>query len=301
MPWKFTHLVPRSQGADLASDDLVSLWLAGRSKSTVRAYAADLRALAAWMGAPSPADAARRLLMNGPGSANATVTAWRGAMLDAGLSPATIRRRISAVRSLVAIARRVGLVVWALDVDSVKHRAYRDTRGPGRVAVLAMVEAAADAGHVRDAAVLRMLFNPALRRGELVRLDVDDVDLVNDRVRVVGKGQREPRWVTMPPETARALRSWLGRRGTQPGPLFVSERSGARLLGSDVYRIVKRWGGPDARPHGLRHSGITHALDVSNGNVRAVAKFSRHADHRTVMIYDDERRDVAGEIARMVG
>jgi integrase/recombinase XerC len=53
-------------------------------------------------------------------------------------------------------------------------------------------------------------------------------------------------------------------------------------------------------PHGLRHQAITRALDLGR-DLRDVAKFSRHRDVRTLMIYDDSRRDVGGDIAKMLG
>ncbi|HVT40002.1 MAG TPA: hypothetical protein VHE78_13215 [Gemmatimonadaceae bacterium] len=52
--------------------------------------------------------------------------------------------------------------------------------------------------------------------------------------------------------------------------------------------------------HGLRHAAITHALDVCAGDVRKVQKFSRHRDLRTLTVYDDNRQDVAGEVAKLV-
>jgi integrase/recombinase XerC len=52
------------------------------------------------------------------------------------------------------------------------------------------------------------------------------------------------------------------------------------------------------RPHGLRHAAITEALELTRGDVRAVQQFSRHRDLRTLMIYDDNRQDLAGEVAR---
>jgi integrase/recombinase XerC len=55
------------------------------------------------------------------------------------------------------------------------------------------------------------------------------------------------------------------------------------------------------RAHGLRHQGITRALDLTNGNVRMVQGLSRHADPRTLMKYDDARRDDAGTLAQMLG
>jgi len=50
----------------------------------------------------------------------------------------------------------------------------------------------------------------------------------------------------------------------------------------------------------LRHAAITEALDITRGDVRAVQKFSRHRDLRTLTVYDDNRRDLAGEVAKLV-
>ena len=90
--------------------------------------------------------------------------------------------------------------------------------------------------------------------------------------------------------------------GLEPGPLFVNfDRAGkgGRLTGSAVIH----WGelgtkaGLTVRPHGLRHLAITSALDLTKGDVRAVQKFSRHKDVRVLNAYDDNRQDLAGDVA----
>jgi integrase/recombinase XerC len=55
------------------------------------------------------------------------------------------------------------------------------------------------------------------------------------------------------------------------------------------------------RPHGLRHSGITRALELTNGNLREVQKFSRHKNANTIGIYDDNRVDLAGKVTKLLG
>jgi integrase/recombinase XerC len=55
------------------------------------------------------------------------------------------------------------------------------------------------------------------------------------------------------------------------------------------------------RPHGIRHQSITQALDATNGDVRRVQKFARHLSTATTIRYDDARRDLAGEVARLLG
>jgi integrase/recombinase XerC len=50
----------------------------------------------------------------------------------------------------------------------------------------------------------------------------------------------------------------------------------------------------------LRHEAITRALDRTHGDIRTVQRFSRHADPKTLLRYDDRRRDLAGDVARLV-
>jgi integrase/recombinase XerC len=53
--------------------------------------------------------------------------------------------------------------------------------------------------------------------------------------------------------------------------------------------------GLQARPHGVRHAAITEFLRVSNGNVRAAQRFSRHANLATLQVYDDNRTNIGAE------
>jgi integrase/recombinase XerC len=58
--------------------------------------------------------------------------------------------------------------------------------------------------------------------------------------------------------------------------------------------------GLKTRPHALRHSAITTALDQTNGDVRAVQRFSRHKDIRVLTVYDDHRQNLGGKVAAML-
>src|SRR5262249_37287337 len=148
------------------------------------------------------------------------------------------------------------------------------------------LEGRRDAKGLRDRALLRLLFDLGLRRAEAVRLDVADLDLQAGTVEVLGKGRSQKVRLTLPGPTRGALAAWLAARGSEPGPLFTScDRAGkgsGRLTGAAVYTIVRRLGNKAGlgavRPHGLRHAAITEALDLTNGDGRAVQRFSRHRD-----------------------
>src|SRR5262249_55941862 len=152
-----------------------------------------------------------------------------------------------------------------------------------------------------------LLFDLALRRGEVCSLDLAHLDIERATLEVLGKGKRARLRLSLPAPTRAALAAWVAARGTAPGPLFTNldraRKGDRRLTGSAVYAIVRGLGpraGLVARPHGLRHASITLALDRTGGDVRKVQKISRHADVRTLLRYDDARQDQAGDVARLV-
>jgi len=286
-----------------ATSRLVSAFLSGRNEQTLKAYRQDLEDFRAFVGAGTLDETAGLLLGRGHGEANALALAYKSALVERGLSPASINRRLAALRSLVKLARTLGLVPWTLEVENVRTEPYRDTRGPGREGfclLLAELDRRGNPKAKRDKVAIRLLYDLGLRRGEVVSLDVEDVDLEAGTVAVMGKGRTEKTRLTLPPETQDALRGWLSVRGDTPGPLFLNfdrAKKGRRLTGAGLYALVRKLGqsgGADVWPHGLRHAAITEALDLTEGDVRAVQRFSRHRDVRVLTIYDDNRTDMAG-------
>jgi len=295
--------------------DVLAAFLAGRNPRTLLAYDKDLADFGRFLGRDNSRGAVEQLLNLPQGHANATALAYKAHLIDRDLKAATIARRLAALRSVVKMARTVGRVVWTLDVDSPKTEPYRDTTGPGDAgwrAMLAVAKREAESGRpkpIRDLAILRTLHDLALRRGELVAIDLADVDLEGATVAVVGKGHTDASRLTLPDPTRDALEAWIASRGSEPGPLFVRLDRAAqgpdRLTDTGVYLIIRAFGRKAAlsrptRPHGLRHQAITKALDATQGDIRTVKRFSRHADVRTLLLYDDRRCDLAGDVARLV-
>lgn len=291
------------------SMDLVGAFLAGRNPKTLLAYRKDLEDFQAFIGATSIQDAAAVLTSQGNGAANALALAYRVHLQARGLAPATVNRRLAALRSLVKLARTFGLITWELDVEGMRSETYRDTRGPGLDGfkkMLDLLEQSQDHKAIRDRAILRLLFGMALRRGEVTSLDRSHLDLEGARLSIMGKGRTQRESLSIPSKVLDSLKAWVVLRGEHEGPLFTAldrAHRGHRLDGSAIYRIVSELGqavGLKTRPHGLRHAGITAALDSTNGNTRAVQRFSRHKKLETLSLYDDARHDLGGEVARLV-
>jgi integrase/recombinase XerC len=292
---------------------VVYTFLTGRSKATVRAYQRDLEDFRQFTGAATVERAAEVFLQAGQGQANAIALRYRAHLLDRGLQPATVNRRLAALRSLVKLARLFGLVVWELETPNVRHEAYRDTRGPGKNVVREMLKQASLGTSPRlrrDCAILHLLYDLGLRRGEVVALDLADVELPQSRIQVRGKGRREKTPLTLPLPTLHALTEWLALRGETPGPLFTNfdraKKGDGRLTADHVYRIVRNAGeqvGVKTRPHGLRHTAITEACKVAQSvgiGLEEVLDFSRHKSLQVLMLYRDRERNVQGQLATLI-
>jgi integrase/recombinase XerC len=165
-----------------------------------------------------------------------------------GLSPASVNRSMSAINSLVAYARRVGITKLRLEAKGVKSKSYRDTRGPGVRGVQSMLAIARDQGHektARDAAIIRLAYGLGLRRGEIESLNIVHLDVAAGTLHVLGKGRTEREPMTLPLNTKQALDAWLSVRGIEDGnaPLFIAldrNTCGERLSGSGICATLTR-------------------------------------------------------------
>jgi integrase/recombinase XerC len=294
-----------------AAARLLDAFLAGRKEETIKAYRADLEDFQAFVQASSLDQAAGLLMARGLGEASALALAYRTHLMERELAAITINRRLTALRSMIKLARTLGLIPWILEIQGLKTEGYRDTRGPGRNSFRALLEVLndrSDAKTVRDRAILQCLFDLGLRRKEVMILDLGDFDQQSGTLAFLGKGRTAKNTLTFPPQTKQALEVWIGARGEEPGLLFLTMNranhgDGHRLTAAGLYEMVRELGrkaGLKVWAHGLRHSAITEALDATGGNIRAVQRFSSHKDVRVVERYDDNRQDLAGDVARKV-
>ena len=157
----------------------------------------------------------------------------------------------------------------------------------------------------RDYAILLLLWGNALRRSELVATNIGDFDPDGGTLRIYGKGRgNQAEVVTLGKGAISALSDWLAVRGEADlnQPLFIALHKsyyGHRLISNTIWKLVRKYAKlagitKPMSPHRIRHSSITAALDITNGDVRAVQKLSRHSNLNTVMIYDDNRRQEQG-------
>lgn len=291
--------------------------LADLAPRTRKTYTEHLSLAARWYGVPLEALPAA-LLARGRGPCRHALEAYRDSLRDRGVSNGYVNVALSALQAIVRKANQLELVDWTVTVRRLRTK-KPDMRGPGVDAVRRLLEAAgADKNAkraARDVAMLRLLYDRAVRLAEALTLDVDHLELGPlGAVRAVhvqskgGDGARER--LTVPPQSGLALAQWLALRGAEPGPVFCSldrrlRGRVARLTGRAVEKrlaeLAARAGIAAAcRPHGLRHTAATRALE-DGAPVQEVAIYTRHARVQTLLDhYFDVVVDVGGKIAARV-
>ena len=251
----------------------------GLSDATRRAYGSDLRSFALWLDVRGI----------GLDDVDARVLADWVADLGSGrrrLSPASISRRLAAVRSFLRFTFGPARVP---DGALAPRRPRRLPDAP-KIAEIENLLELADGDSplaLRNRALLELLYSGGLRSAEAVGLDLGDVDFEREVVHVRGKGGKE-RVVPLGEEAAHHVARYLrnGRPTLARGAvdaLFLSAR-GRRLDTSTVRRLVRH-------PHRLRHAFATHLLE-GGADLRTIQELLGHSSLSTTQIYShvDARR-----------
>ena len=208
----------------------------------------------------------------------------------------SVVRILSSVRAFHRFLLREGVTTRDPTAAVVRPKLPRSLPKPLSVDDVARVLAHPDrsAAGLRDRAVLETLYGAGLRVSELVGLDVDDVDLEEGSVRVLGKGGKE-RDVPLGRYARDAITAYLTR--VRPGlattrsrsALFLNRRGGGRLTRQGVTGILQRHAAgagiaKTVSPHTLRHSFATHLLE-GGADVRVVQELLGHASVATTQVY----------------
>jgi integrase/recombinase XerC len=259
---------------------------------TVRAYLGDVAGLLEHAGRLGAHDVTGLELR--------TLRSWLAQQQVTGRSRTTLARRATAVRVFTAWLARTGRIPVDVGASLRSPRGHRALppvlrQDEARELIDAANRLADDGSPVglRDVAMVELLYATGVRVGELVGLDVDDIDRSRNVIRVFGKGRKE-RTVPFGHPAAAAMDAWLERGRPQlvvPGAgaaLFLGRR-GRRIDQRAVRTLVHRRiaeveGAPDIGPHGLRHTAATHLLE-GGADLRSVQELLGHASLATTQLY----------------
>jgi integrase/recombinase XerC len=265
----------------------------GASRDTIRSYESDLRQVSRFL-------QQRQGSQVDPALASLTTQSIRDylAWLDGkGEKKSSLARKLATLRSFFRFLNRD---------RHLSENPAEQVRMPKQAKPLPRVLTKDDAGVLmelpqgdttlarRDRAILETLYSIGARVSELVRLNREDLDLVNGLVRLSGKGRKE-RVVPIGRVAVEAIAQYqvdvLRHGGStqtdRTSPIFRNRRGG-RLTVRSVERIVARYSGslPGGRvsPHALRHSFATHLLD-EGADLRAIQELLGHASLATTQRY----------------
>ena len=217
--------------------------------------------------------------------------AWRH---RAGAGGKTLQRELSALRSLFRYLIREGRLGFnpAQGVRAPKtERKLPVTFEADRLCALLDQPPEDDPLALRDQAMIELFYSSGLRLAELVSINLNDIDLEDASLEVLGKGAKRRR-VPVGAQALMAVKRWREVRGllaaAEEPALFVSQR-GRRIHPRTVEQRLTRWAtergaGRHLHPHLLRHSFASHLLE-SSSDLRAVQELLGHANIATTQIY----------------
>lgn len=264
----------------------------GRSSNTAKAYRKDLENLVEFVITKGCTELSDVGIME--------LRGWLADQRNSGLTSATIARRATAARTFFAWATHNQQLTEdpaaALVIPKVSKKLPNVLQQNQATQVMQRAATRADDNapeHVRDLAILELMYATGIRVGELVGLDIGDIDQSRRTIKVTGKGSKQ-RVVPYGSMAEKTLTAYLKTARSA----LANELSGkAVFLGSRGKRIDQRVvrkmvtevlatleGVPDLSPHGFRHSAATHLIE-GGADIRAVQEILGHASLSTTQLY----------------
>jgi integrase/recombinase XerC len=261
---------------------LADLSRRGASRHTVRNYASDLEQFSVFFEPPGETAPAIEALDLG------MMREWLASLYDAELEPASIRRKLAAVRAMFKFLLIEGLlaqnVAARLRTPKARQR-LPDVMSAEKTNNL--IDAVEGLHKTRDLAIFELLYGCGIRVSELVGIDRGDLSPGESWLRVLGKGNKE-RQVPVGARAVAALQAYMETRADNEPALFLNSR-GKRLGDRQVRRLVKAYallfaGDSTVHPHSFRHAYATHLLS-DGADLRAIQELLGHARLSTTQKY----------------
>jgi len=272
------------------------------SPHTVRAYDSDVSQYLAFVAAE------RGKKMSELGPADLDMNSVRAHIIElnkAGKARSSVARKLSGLRTFIKYLRREEVIDHdpaAMAVAPRRDQTIPTHLSEPEVARLIETPDTGDPLGRRDRAILELFYASGLRLSELVAIDLEDLNLGDRMVRVMGKGGKE-RILPFNQNTVAAIKAWMkdraaivtperpkakGKRQKVGDPLFINYR-GTRLTGRSVDRLLRRYVAQCSTrmgisPHALRHSFATHLLQ-RGADLRAIQELLGHARLSTTQRY----------------
>ena len=260
------------------------------SAQTLRSYGDDLRQFFSFCGI-DPSTVPFPLI------SHRLVRSWLSSMLTSGLSPRSVNRKLSSLRSFFKFLNKKGIVhVNPLNKvvapkSGKRLPVFMSTTDTNKMLENSMFTD--DFSGLRDMVVLYFFYFTGVRVSELVGLTLNDLNLENSTVKVLGKGSKE-RIIPIHPELKTVISYYYKQRvalfpDIQSNPFFIITEKGRKTYSELLYRIVNKYMSlvtslDKKSPHVLRHTFATHLLN-KGADINAIKELLGHANLSATQIY----------------
>ncbi|MBK9764002.1 MAG: tyrosine-type recombinase/integrase [Flavobacteriales bacterium] len=225
------------------------------------------------------------------------VRRWMMQLMESGVGPRSVNRKLSSLRSFFRFARMVGVVTAdptaLIDAPKTPKRLPEFVEEKGMHRLLDEMAWPDGWKGATDRLVLELLYQTGMRLAELLGLKVGDVDLSRNTLRVFGKRQKE-RIIPIGDQMTASARHYLAERSTllgvpQLNDAFLIDPEGKPLARRSVQRLVSYYlstvtSQQKRSPHILRHSFATHMLE-HGADLNAVKELLGHANLAATQVY----------------
>lgn len=260
------------------------------STHTLNSYTRDIKQFQHWLSEQTPPNSLD-IKPNIIEADTLHIRHWIAQLHRKGISGKTIQRKLSTLRSFYNFLLRNSQISNnpAIDIKAPKSPrtlpATLDVDTMGHLLEIPKDSVIA----IRDKAIMELFYSSGLRLSELVNLDVNSLDLTENSLRTLGKGNKV-RILPIGEKASDALKTWLKYRkaNNEEHALFTSNR-GTRLTQRSIQLRITHWQKKKGveqhvHPHKLRHSFASHLLE-SSGDLRAVQELLGHSDISSTQIY----------------
>lgn len=255
--------------------------------NTIAAYTRDLRRFQEWLAGRNPARLAVRDLSD-----------YIGWLTAKNLASPSVARHVVTVKVFYRYLQLEGIIkenVAELLSPQKQWQRVPEVMSPQTMTRLVQSPLGYDFSHLRDRALLELMYASGCRASEVSNLQTRDVHLDDGYCRCQGKGNKQ-RIVPLGAPAIQAIRDYLAAErprlaaaAKSPPEWLLLSRRGRRLRREAIWELVKRYAlrvgaSPDASPHTIRHSFATHLL-AGGADLRQVQEMLGHASIATTQIY----------------
>lgn len=255
------------------------------SQHTVQAYARDLKQFTGFLLEHGAKD---DLL----GATQLEVRSWVVSLMQKGISPRSVRRKLSSLRSYYRFAREAGLVdedpTAMIEPPKVPQRLPEFVDEHRMESLFEEVDFPDGYKGLFDRTVLELLYGTGIRLAELLSIKLEDLDLDTASLKVTGKRNKQ-RLIPLSFQLVNQLETYLEQRIADDSHMLLISEHGRPPSRSLIQRRVGSYLGTVSTqskrsPHVLRHSFATHLLD-NGADLNAVKEILGHADLSATQVY----------------